>query len=154
MTGEPRDYVTPIGCVNIVSPLPTNMPLRLRFSKPITPATVTPRQIQLLAGSILQPADLVLSGDGLSVTVNPRQPLIPGKSYALKLFALTDFAGNVAAFGAAGGSTISFGAGDSPDTAPPTVTIFPSDGTIGFPAIPTPSFPATSPLSATCSKPA
>ncbi len=131
VTGDAPDYVRPSGSVLLVSPFPTNLPLQIRFNEPISPVSVNPQQIQLLAGNAPQPAELLLSGDRMSITLKPRQQLVPGHSYTLKLSDLCDFAGNTWGFG--GSSQSTFIAGDSPDTTPPTITIFPPDGTAGFP---------------------
>ena len=159
VTGEVTDYVRPSATVETVTPLPTNMPIRIRFDKPISPATVTPKQIQLLSGNAPQPASLALSGDGLSITVNPTQPLIAGKSYALSVVSPTDFAGNVAKVispvACCSGYTTTFVAGSSDDTTPPVVTFFPPDGTTGFPVnrIPYAGYQGGINLSVTFSKP-
>jgi hypothetical protein len=156
VTGETPDYAGPAASLFILTPLPVNLALRIRFSEPISPATVTAQQIQLLAGTVPQPADLLLSADGLSVTVNPRQPLIPGKSYTLSVVAPADFAGNAVTFGGGSfnGVRSTFVAGDSADNTPPAIAIFPADGTSGFPASVNPVFGLAAPsLSVTFSKP-
>jgi large repetitive protein len=138
VTSETPDYTAPIGNLLAVSPLPTNLPIRIRFNKAICPATVTPQSIQLSYLNtaqvyIVQPVDLTITGDNLLVTVTPRQPLIPGQTYRLYLPALTDFAGNSASFNSLPFGTFDFVAGGNEDTTPPEVRIIPLDGTTGFP---------------------
>lgn len=133
LTGDSPDYAGPSGVVTVRSPLPTNMPLRARFSEPVSPATLTAQHVKLLAGAAVVPADPVLAADGLSVTLIPREPLAPGKSYTFSLVAVSDFAGNPAQYRVGSGSTVSFTPGDTADTTLPVITFIPADGATGVP---------------------
>ena len=139
VTGEAPDYVSPSGNILIVSPLPTNMPIRVRFNKAISPATVTPGEIHLFKQiapymNVPQPITVTVSSDDLSITVTPGQPLVAGQTYSLQMSAPADFAGNNASIGNPFNGSATFVAGGAADTTPPVVTIFPPDGTTGFPA--------------------
>jgi hypothetical protein len=133
VTGDVPDYINPSGVVNVRSPLPTNVPLRARFNDARSPATVTAQQVRLFAGGAVVPADPVLAADGLSVTLIPREPLAPGKSYTFSLVAVSDFAGNTVQYGSGSYSSGPFTAGDAADTAPPVITFIPADGATGVP---------------------
>jgi hypothetical protein len=158
VTGESLDLVAPTGSILMVSPLPTNVPMRIGFNLPISPATVTASAIQLYAGitgpgSVLVPSTYSVSNDDLSITVTPVSPLAPGQSYFLQFRDPTDFSGNVASINNLFNGTFSFVAGSGPDTTVPTTTIYPPDGTTGFP-IPVPGLTGSTQLTATFSKPA
>ena len=128
-TGETPDYVSPTVTATFPALLPTNVPLRLRFSEPVSPATLTSRQIRVQLGNTPQQVSLQLASDAMSLTIIPSQTLIPGRSYSLITSGILDFAGN-----AATNLSGTFAPDAFADTTPPTITFIPSDGTTGVPA--------------------
>ena len=120
----------------------TNTPMRVIFNKPVSAATLDAhtllfRKASAIASSyfwIDLPAGYQLSDDGKTVTVLPRDPLIPGLSYQLLVGNVRDFAGNAAtSFYSPGYSAPVFTEGYGPDTTPPAATVIPSYGTTNAP---------------------
>jgi hypothetical protein len=120
----------------------TNIPIRVLSSEPLSPATVDSRTIRLNKASAIAssyywipvPATPVLSGDGLGITLTPRDPLIPGWPYQVVVGTLRDFAGNPAT--SSNGPNMpgaTFTAGYGPDTTAPVATIVPADGSTDVP---------------------
>lgn len=117
----------------------TNAPIRVIFSAPVSPATVDSQSISINKASAIAssyswiriPSTTVLSADRLSVTVTPRDPLIPGWPYQVVVGSVRDFAGNLVI--SSNGPAPTFYEGYSPDTTPPVAIVIPTDGSTGVP---------------------
>ncbi len=69
-------------------------PLRVRFSEPVDPATVTPSAITLTSPAGVVSGTLSLSGDGLEATLRPVVSLEPNSDYTITVAAtIRDLAG-------------------------------------------------------------
>lgn len=117
-----------------------NVPIRILFSKPVSPATVDSQSITFNIASTQNtsswswvpiPVTVALSADGLMVTLTPTNPLNPGWRYEISSSGIRDFAGNLAS--GLGDPSPTFIAAFAPDTAPPLVTIVPTDGSTAIP---------------------
>jgi len=112
--------------------VPTNTVIQLKFSKRIDPLTlnnstfaVFPNSAQgfPIAGSIS------VSADGLTTTFSPARPLVPGTTYTIQCFAVTDLQGLLLQF-----FSSNFTTGLTLVTTSPTVvTVSPPNGTAGAP---------------------
>jgi hypothetical protein len=120
----------------------TNIPLRVIFNKPVSPASVDSRTIPFRKASAIASsyywipakATYSISDDGMTVTVIPVDPLIPGWPYQVLVGGVRDFAGNAAtSFYSLGFPAPVFTEGFRPDTTAPVATLVPADGTTGVP---------------------
>ena len=120
----------------------SNIPMRVTFSKPVSPATIDAstipfRKASAIASSyywIPMPATYAIADDGKSVTVIPRDPLIPGWPYQVLVGAVRDYAGNTAtSFYSLGYPAPVFYEGFGADNTPPAATRIPADGTMSVP---------------------
>ncbi len=116
-----------------------NVPIRLVFNKPVSPATVSTQTITLLRASnpggtgsyynIPIPSSVSLSSDGLTAVITPQSALTPGWPYSISANSIFDFAGNRVSGPISGQIT----AGSVPDTTPPSMLLTPPDGSTGVP---------------------
>jgi large repetitive protein len=115
-----------------------NVPIRIVFSKPMSPATVDSTSIVLNVASnnlsswywIPTASVVTLSGDGLTATVTPSAPLKPGWRYQLTVTNVRDFAGNTVS---SNSPSATFVTTAIPDIAPPVLLITPPDAAAGVP---------------------
>jgi len=112
--------------------VPTNAVVQLQFSKRIDPYTVSGSTFYIypqgtgmaVAGSI------VVSGDGLTATLTPAEPLQTGTTYQVIVTSgITDLAGQAIPYW---GPTFTTGLG-AVTSAPVVVGVSPADGTVGVP---------------------
>ena len=139
-TGDFMDSAPPSAVVYAAAG--TNIPIRILFSEPVSPATVDARSIRLNKVSAIAmsyywipvPATAVLSADGRSATLVPRDLLVAGWPYQVVIGAVRDFAGNLAT--SSNGANMpgaTFTEGYGPDTTAPVATLVPADGSTGVP---------------------
>ena len=109
--------------------VPINTILRVRFSEPVSPLTVTSFLLYNQNTGQNIPAVIAVSPDRLSATLTPNAPLASLTSFYFQLYSYQDLAGNVG-----NGITVYFTTGTGSDTTPPTVTsISPANNATGIP---------------------
>ncbi len=137
-TGDRVDTILP--SAQVLATGAPNVPIRILFSKPVSPATVDSQSIVLNIASTQNtsswswvpiPAVVALSADGLMVTLTPANPLNPGWRYEISSSGIRDFVGNLA--GGLSAPTPTFIAASAPDNTPPVMTIVPTDGSTAIP---------------------
>jgi hypothetical protein len=119
-TGPGADLIAPT--VTSINPfanqtdVPTNAVLRVTFSEPINPLSLTTFRLYNYAQGRYLPATITVAPNGLSATLIPASPLPPQDFFQLSVGSYTDRAGNLG-----GGANTNFTTGSSTNASSPTI---------------------------------
>ncbi len=137
-TGNANDTTPPIvlsvGPANGAIGVPTNTRIQVLFSKPIDPLTVTNSTLNIFAAQQVA-ASVTVSPDGMTATLTPSSPLIPGTTYTFgPISGITDLVGQSLQPGTICFICAAFTTGLGVTTTAPTVVmVSPPNGTTGVP---------------------
>ena len=109
--------VAQIDPIDGATDVPVNGMVVVRFTEPLQEASVVTGTVQVLADGTDVPGGVLLSNDGLSVTFEPTEMLVPLAAHTVQVQNLRDLAGNLMASSA----TSTFTTADFVDTVAPTV---------------------------------